>query len=86
MSATTSGRVGIETVPLASPVQTLEGIAGRPVSNTRRALRRFFVTSTLSRDYPMILALVLLVAVVWGITYLFTDILYTLLDPRIRLR
>jgi ABC-type dipeptide/oligopeptide/nickel transport system permease component len=26
-----------------------------------------------------------LVAVVWGITYLFTDILYTLLDPRIRL-
>jgi ABC-type dipeptide/oligopeptide/nickel transport system permease component len=33
----------------------------------------------------MIMALVLLVAVVWGITYLFTDILYTLLDPRIRL-
>lgn len=49
-------------------------------------LGRFFVTSTLTRDYPMILALVLLVAVVWGLTYLFTDILYTLLDPRIRLR
>jgi peptide/nickel transport system permease protein len=48
-------------------------------------LGRFFVTSTLTRDYPMILALVLLVAVVWGITYLFTDVLYTLLDPRIRL-
>ena len=48
-------------------------------------LGRFFVTSTLSRDYPMILALVLLVAVVWGITYLLTDLLYTLLDPRIRL-
>ena len=48
-------------------------------------LGRFFVTSTLVRDYPMILALVLLVAVVWGITYLFTDLLYTLLDPRIRL-
>jgi peptide/nickel transport system permease protein len=48
-------------------------------------LGRFFVTSTLTRDYPMILALVLLVAAVWGITYLFTDILYTLLDPRIRL-
>jgi ABC-type dipeptide/oligopeptide/nickel transport system permease component len=48
-------------------------------------LGRFFVTSTLTRDYPMILALVLLVAVVWGLTYLFTDILYTLLDPRIRL-
>jgi peptide/nickel transport system permease protein len=46
---------------------------------------RFFVTSTLSRDYPMILALVILIALLWGITYLITDILYTLLDPRIRL-
>ena len=46
---------------------------------------RFFVTSTTSRDYPMILALVLLVAAVWGLTYLITDILYTILDPRIRI-
>jgi peptide/nickel transport system permease protein len=46
---------------------------------------RFFVTSTFTRDYPMILALVLLVAALWGITYLLTDILYTILDPRIRL-
>ena len=42
MAVTTSGRVGIEAVSLASPVLTLEGIAGRPVSNTRRAVRRFF--------------------------------------------
>lgn len=48
-------------------------------------LGSYFVTSTLSRDYPMILALVLMIAVIWGITYLLTDILYTLLDPRIRL-
>jgi len=48
-------------------------------------LGSFFVTSTFTRDYPMILALVLLVAAVWGITYLLTDILYTILDPRIRL-
>jgi ABC-type dipeptide/oligopeptide/nickel transport system permease component len=48
-------------------------------------LGRFFVTSTTSRDYPMILALVLLVAAVWGLTYLLTDILYTILDPRIRI-
>ena len=47
-------------------------------------LGRYFVTSTLTRDYPMILALVLLVATVWGITYLITDILYSVLDPRIR--
>jgi len=48
-------------------------------------LGRFFVTSTLTRDYPMILALVLLVAGVWGLTFLITDLLYTFLDPRIRL-
>jgi peptide/nickel transport system permease protein len=48
-------------------------------------LGRFFVTSTLSRDYPMILALVILIALLWGITYLLTDILYVVLDPRIRL-
>jgi len=47
-------------------------------------LGRYFVTSTLTRDYPMILALVLLVATVWGITYLITDVLYSVLDPRIR--
>ena len=48
-------------------------------------LGRFFVSSTLSRDYPMILALVILIAIVWGLTFLITDLLYTLLDPRIRL-
>lgn len=48
-------------------------------------LGRFFVTSTQTRDYPMILALVLLVAVLWGITYIITDLLYTILDPRIRI-
>jgi ABC-type dipeptide/oligopeptide/nickel transport system permease component len=46
---------------------------------------RFFVTSTFTRDYPMILALVLLIAFLWGITYLITDICYAWLDPRIRL-
>ena len=48
-------------------------------------LGRFFVTSTFTRDYPLILALVLLVAALWGIVYLLTDLLYTVLDPRIRL-
>ena len=48
-------------------------------------LGKYFVTSTTSRDYPMILALVLLVATVWGITYLITDILYVILDPRVRI-
>lgn len=48
-------------------------------------LGKFFVTSTFNRDYPMIMALVLLIAVLWGVTYLLTDILYTLIDPRVRL-
>ncbi|CAN5730278.1 ABC transporter permease [soil metagenome] len=48
-------------------------------------LGSYFVTSTLTRDYPLILALTLLIAALWGITYLLTDILYTILDPRIRL-
>ena len=48
-------------------------------------LGKFFVTSTFNRDYPMIMALVLMVAFLWGITYLLTDLLYTWLNPRIRL-
>lgn len=47
-------------------------------------LGRYFVTSTQTRDYPMILAMVMLVALLWGLTYLITDILYGILDPRVR--
>jgi ABC-type dipeptide/oligopeptide/nickel transport system permease component len=48
-------------------------------------LGKFFVTSILGRDYPMIMALLLLVAVVWSLVYLITDILYVIVDPRVRL-
>ncbi len=48
-------------------------------------LGRYFVTSVFNRDYPMIMATMLLIAFLWGITYLLTDILYTLVDPRVRL-
>ena len=48
-------------------------------------LGRFFVTSMWERDYPLIMALMLLVAVVWGVTYLISDILYAVVDPRVRL-
>ncbi|MBZ0280983.1 MAG: ABC transporter permease [Anaerolineae bacterium] len=47
-------------------------------------LGKFFVTSIFNRDYPMIMALVVLVAFFWGLTYLITDILYTVIDPRVR--
>jgi peptide/nickel transport system permease protein len=48
-------------------------------------LGRYFVSSTFARDYPMIMATILLAAALWGITYLLTDILYTFVDPRVRL-
>lgn len=48
-------------------------------------LGKFFVTSIFNRDYPMIMGLVLLIALLWGLTYLLTDVLYTIVDPRIRL-
>ncbi|MCC6801410.1 MAG: ABC transporter permease [Anaerolineae bacterium] len=48
-------------------------------------LGKFFVTSIFARDYPMIMGLVLLIAFFWGITYLATDVLYTLIDPRVRI-
>jgi ABC-type dipeptide/oligopeptide/nickel transport system permease component len=48
-------------------------------------LGKYFVTSTFNRDYPMIMALVLLIAVLWGLTYLLTDLLYIWADPRVRL-
>jgi peptide/nickel transport system permease protein len=47
-------------------------------------LGKFFITSIFARDYPMIMGLVLLVAFFWGLTYLLTDVLYTMIDPRVR--
>jgi ABC-type dipeptide/oligopeptide/nickel transport system permease component len=48
-------------------------------------LGKFFVTSIFRRDYPMIMATLLLVALLWSLVYLLTDILYTVIDPRVRL-
>ena len=49
-------------------------------------LGRFWVSSTFERDYPMIIGLVMLWAVLIAITYLITDILYAFVDPRVRYR
>ena len=48
-------------------------------------LGRYFVTSNWNRDYPMIMATILLVAFLWGITYILSDIFYAVVDPRVRL-
>jgi peptide/nickel transport system permease protein len=46
-------------------------------------LGKFWVTSTLNRDYPMIIGLTMLWAALISITYLITDILYVYVDPRV---
>jgi ABC-type dipeptide/oligopeptide/nickel transport system permease component len=48
-------------------------------------LGKFFVSSVAFRDYPMIMATMLLVATLWSITYLLSDLTYTVVDPRVRL-
>jgi len=49
-------------------------------------LGRFWVTSTVARDYNVIIGLTVLWSVLIGTTYLVTDILYAYVDPRIRLK
>jgi oligopeptide transport system permease protein len=46
----------------------------------------FMVNSALSRDYPMVVGLVLLYAVLLLVLNLIVDVVYGLLDPRVRLR
>jgi ABC-type dipeptide/oligopeptide/nickel transport system permease component len=45
----------------------------------------YFVTAIQSRDYPMIMATTLVWTAVISTAYLFTDILYALVDPRVSL-
>ena len=48
-------------------------------------LGSYFTTASLHRDYPLIMALVLIVAVLWGVCYIVSDIAYVMVDPRVRL-
>ena len=43
-----------------------------------------FRSSILTRNYPLISGMVIVIAVMWGISYLISDIAYTVADPRIR--
>lgn len=47
-------------------------------------LGRYFVTSVYDRDYPMIMGLALLAALLVSVMYLVSDLLYLVADPRIR--
>lgn len=46
---------------------------------------RYFSVSIINRDYPMIMATVLILTALIGLTNLAADVLYTLADPRVRL-
>jgi peptide/nickel transport system permease protein len=49
-----------------------------------QGLGRLLVGAVISRDYPLIQGTVLLVSVVFVLTNLATDILYAVINPRIR--
>jgi oligopeptide transport system permease protein len=47
-------------------------------------LGSWFVLSSTNRDYPMVLGITIFWAVLIMTTYLITDILYGIIDPRVR--
>ncbi len=70
-------------LPLLPGIMTgsifVEAIFGVP------GLGSFFVSSILKRDYPLELALIFIIAILYGVIFVITDILYVVLDPRVRL-
>ncbi len=48
-------------------------------------LGAYFVSSIQKRDYPLEMALMLMISALFCISYLISDVLYALLNPRIRL-
>jgi ABC-type dipeptide/oligopeptide/nickel transport system permease component len=48
-------------------------------------LGSYFTSASIHRDYPLILALVMIVALLWGACYILSDVAYALVDPRVRL-
>ena len=55
-----------------------------PLLASAAGLGRLTVDAVLARDYPVIQAVILLFSLVYVAINLAVDILYTLLDPRIR--
>ncbi len=48
-------------------------------------LGRYFTSSIMERDYPMIMATALLLGALFGLVNLIADLLYAVADPRVRL-
>jgi peptide/nickel transport system permease protein len=49
-----------------------------------KGLGRLLIQSILNRDYPMVQGAVLVVSAIFVFTNLLVDVLYTVIDPRIR--
>ena len=48
-------------------------------------LGKYFVMSSTNRDYPLVLGITMFWAILIALTYFMTDILYGLIDPRVRI-
>jgi ABC-type dipeptide/oligopeptide/nickel transport system permease component len=48
-------------------------------------LGSYFTTASLRHDYPLIMALVIIVAAMWGLCFILSDIAYAIVDPRVRI-
>lgn len=48
-------------------------------------LGRYFVVSSTNRDYPLVLGITIFWALLIALTYFLTDILYGIIDPRVRI-
>jgi len=48
-------------------------------------LGRYFVVSSTNRDYPLVLGITIFWALLIALTYFVTDILYGIIDPRVRI-
>jgi ABC-type dipeptide/oligopeptide/nickel transport system permease component len=70
--------VGLELGNLLTGAVIVETVFSRP------GLGRLLVTAILSKDYPTVQAVVLLIAVIYAVLNLVVDLLFPVLDPRLR--
>jgi len=48
-------------------------------------LGKYFVVSSTNRDYPLVLGITMFWAILIALTYFLTDVLYGVIDPRVRI-
>jgi ABC-type dipeptide/oligopeptide/nickel transport system permease component len=70
-------------VPLLPGIMTgsifVEYIFGVP------GMGQYFVTAINNRDYPLEMSLIFIISIFYGVMFVIADVIYVLLDPRVRL-